>query len=66
MNLTFLKKIKNTDLLMGAKFNLRHIYFIHFLIFVPFFALLTSKFEKSTTLIFLIKKVSKTQNFMLI
>ncbi len=32
-NLTFFKKIKNTDPLMGAKLNRRHIYLIRFLIF---------------------------------
>jgi hypothetical protein len=44
----FFFKIKNTDPLMGANLNLRHIYLISFFIFGAVFARLASKFEKCT------------------
>ncbi len=50
-NLTFFKrKIENTDLLMGAKFESKtHLVLDTFFLFlVTFFAGLASKFEKST------------------
>jgi hypothetical protein len=50
--------------------NLRHIYFLRFLIFCAVFARLASKFEKSTNMtknkFFYQKRCQKTQNFMLI
>jgi hypothetical protein len=49
--LTFLKKINNTDPVMGAKFksktNLLHTFF---LFLAQFFARLASKFEKSSNI----------------
>jgi hypothetical protein len=50
-NLTFLKKMKNTDPLMGAKFSKTHLlllYTLYFFLFLAqFLAPLASKFEKS-------------------
>jgi hypothetical protein len=46
MNLIFLKKIKNTDPVMGAKFKFKtHLLYRFFLFLAPFFARLASKFE---------------------
>ncbi len=50
-NLTFVKKIKNSDPLMGAKVKSKTQFLTTFFLFlVPFFARLTSKFEKSTNM----------------
>ncbi len=63
--MTFLKKIKNTELLRGAKFKFKT-HLLNTFFFAPFFASFASKFEKSTKydqILFLIKKGIKNAEF---